>query len=189
MRRPLTPGEKALLMNVFGAFTLPYSEIKVDTNDHNLGGAINSITPLDVAYLSTLIYVADFSDPGVPADKSGVFVHEMTHVWQFHHDYHKLLQFGWLYVSKFFDYEKAYPYDLASSSDFDYYNMEQQAAIVEDWWLITHNSRPSNNTGARTSAADYAPFLAQIQNSGPPAPQLKEAELTNALGSVLANSY
>ena len=82
--RSITAGEIALLQPIFG-LTLPYDNQTVDTNDYNVGGANNSITPNGIPYFSNSIFVADFSDSAVPAGSKWVFIHEFTHVWQVYH--------------------------------------------------------------------------------------------------------
>ena len=67
------------------------------------------------------------------------FVHELTHVWQ---GYHGLL--GWAYMAQSMlsqgyavltrgDRNKAYDYEPGAA--WDDYNVEQQALIVQDWYL------------------------------------------------------
>jgi hypothetical protein len=55
---------------------------------------------------------------------------------QYYHGVTKLSAI-WLAVRHLGDYSLAYPYDLSDSDDILDYNIEQQAAIIEDWWLIT----------------------------------------------------
>jgi hypothetical protein len=68
-------------------------------------------------------------------DKS-TLIHELTHVWQGHHD-----RGAWDYVAKSLYVqgkygEKAYAYDKSNYKDWDTYNVEQQAQIVEDWYGV-----------------------------------------------------
>jgi hypothetical protein len=160
--RPITPGERTLLMSVFGPFTLPYADLTVDSYD-----ADYSYTPGTIANMSHDIYVGDFSVAMYEPTRA-VFLHEMTHVWQYYHGYHKIFQAILLELRHPFHYDRAYPYNLSDSSKFSSYNMEQQASIVEDWWRVTNNVSPGANTGTATSLSDYQPFIDQIRASGPP---------------------
>src|SRR5467141_793725 len=136
-RRKITAGERSLLRRVFEE-TLPYAKLDVATNDHNIGGKTNSITPEDVPYLSTEIRCEDFDGPSVLKSYQGTFIHEFVHVWQHYHGVHKLLGAAWQYVRHGGDYDEAYWYDLADSNDLTDYNLEQQAAIIEDFWRINN---------------------------------------------------
>jgi hypothetical protein len=187
--RDVTLGEKGLLMYVFGAFTLPFDKLRVDTNDSHTGGERNSITPFEIAYMAPVRYRQDYSNPSVDEETRAIFIHEMTHVWQFYHDYHKIAQAVWQYVSNFGDYSKSYIYDVSASKDFDDYNMEQQAAIVQDWWRLTHNLPTKYANPPVASFWLYDDFLYFIRASGPPQPESTGEDLANGLGQVLANSF
>jgi hypothetical protein len=164
MSRPITPGERTLLESVFGPFTLPYATLEVDELDNP---DRDSITPGEMPYMKRSVYQPDYSTAFLETDRAE-FIHEMVHVWQYYHGYHKLLQAGWLWLSNLTNYMKSYPYDLSYSANFDSYNMEQQACIIEDWWLITHDRPAQNNHGSLKSVSAYEPFLAQLRSVGAP---------------------
>jgi hypothetical protein len=161
--RTLTAGEKRLLLPIFGD-TLDYDDQIVGRNDGNTGGEYNSFTPGYHPNMSSHIWSWDYSTAS-PAD-AAVFVHEMVHVWQSGHGSHNVLRGAWLLVKNRFHYERAYPYDLDSSSNFGDFNMEQQAAIIEDYHRVTNGLPPDSNVGARKSAGDYAPYVAQLKAAG-----------------------
>jgi hypothetical protein len=73
--RSLTPGEIQLLQPIFGQ-TLPYDTQIVDTNDSNVGGIGNSITPNGTPYFSNNIWVMDFSVMIIPMISKWIFIHE-----------------------------------------------------------------------------------------------------------------
>ena len=56
-----------------------------------------------------------------------LFVHEMTHVWQYYHHYNVILSSAW--ANSFGDGYKAVP-----GKPWDSYNVEQQATLVEEWY-------------------------------------------------------
>ncbi len=164
--RSLTPGERSLLRSVF-EITIPIDSLSVATNDHNWGGADNSITPGNLPFISTQIWCADFSDKSVSDSDRGTFIHEFTHVWQYYHGITKLSAI-WLAVRHLGDYSLAYPYDLSDNDDFTDFNIEQQASIVEDWWRLTRSMRPLNNVGRDKTLGTYNRFVDQMRGAGPP---------------------
>ncbi len=166
-RRKITDGERSLLRRVFEE-TLPYPKLEVATNDHNIGGKTNSLTPEDVPYLSTTVWCADFSGPSVPKNDQSTFIHEFVHVWQHYHGVHKLVSAAWQFVRHVGDYDEAYWYDLADSNDLTDYNLEQQAAIIEDFWRINSGLGILRNKGSVNSPEVYSRFADQVRSAGPP---------------------
>jgi hypothetical protein len=166
-RRKITDGERSLLRMVYEE-TLPYPKLEVATNDYNIGGKTNSLTPEDVPYLSTTIWCADFSGPSVPKGDQGTFIHEFMHVWQHYHGVHKLLSAAWQYARHLGDYDEAYWYDLADSNDLTDYNLEQQAAIIEDFWRINSGLGTLRNKGTINSPEAYYRYAEQVRSAGPP---------------------
>lgn len=84
------------------------------------------------------IYSADYS--GEPGPRQGFFIHEMTHVWQYQIGVLSLGVIGSAimeFIGRVGDYTSAYPYVLDTSKDLTDYNLEQQAAIVEDYLRVT----------------------------------------------------
>ena len=45
--------------------------------------------------------------------------------------------------------------------------MEQQAAIIEDYYRVLKGLAPENNVGTRRSSGDYAPYVSQLKSAGP----------------------
>ena len=166
-KRSITAGERSLLFKIF-EITLPYGSLIVDANTANRGGVTNSITPAAIPYFSTTIWCADFSDPTVSDDYRGIFIHEMTHVWQYCHGDTKIFSAAWLYARHLGDYEKAYPYDLSDSDDFSDYNIEQQASIIEDFYYVVLGKPPKNNRGGVRSLSAYNRYVDQMRSGGAP---------------------
>ena len=79
-----------------------------------------------------------------------MFVHEMVHVWQSGHGSHNFLRGAYLW-KKYDAYQDAYKYNLDSSPSLDYFNMEQAAAIIEDYYRVSKGLAPDNNLGTRKS--------------------------------------
>ncbi len=170
VERSITSGEEALLREVFKE-TLPYGSLKVDVNTKNWGGEDNSITPVNIPYMSTNIWCADFSapTPTVSDEDRSTFIHEFMHVWQ---SYHGITKISYLKLALRhpLDYGLNYLYDLSDSNKLLDYNMEQQAAIIEDWWRITapRTLLPLKNRGTVRDWASYNRFVEQVRNAGSP---------------------
>ncbi len=146
--RLLNPDEEALARQVFQD-ELPYGRISL-ANFYLPG---NEGVPVTVASGTALIPIKSLTDytiyfgPEVysvgahGARTRNTFIHELTHVWQGHHG-----TFSWDYmvgsmisqgraIIKHGDRNKAYEYDPANLEQWDSYNVEQQANIVEDWFI------------------------------------------------------
>jgi hypothetical protein len=148
--------------------TLPYEGLQVDTNDGNWGGKTNSITPENIPHFATTIFCADFSGPGVDVDDKSIFVHEFMHVWQFYHGVHKVAGFIWQGLKHIRNYEDAYPYDLSDSNDILDFNFEQQAAIIQDFYLINEGKPTQCNIGRVNSREAYYRYAEQVRSAGAP---------------------
>lgn len=161
--RGLTAGEKHLLFPIFGA-TLDYPNQTVDRNDSHTGGIGNSFTPGYFPNMSPLIWSWDYS---MASDTdAAIFVHEMVHVWQSGHGRHNILRGAYLWL-KYDEYEDAYKYNLDSSTSLSYFNMEQCAAIIEDYYRVFKGLAPESNEGTRKALSDYLPYVAQLKAAGP----------------------
>ena len=102
---------------------------------------------------------------------AAVFVHEMVHVWQSGHGSHNLLRGLYLWIRYDHitgDYDSSYNYDLDSSSSLSYFNMEQQAQIIQDYYRVSKglSPEPSYNVGTRKSLSDYQPYVDQLKSAG-----------------------
>jgi hypothetical protein len=70
--------------------------------------------------------------PGFGLDRN-IFIHEMTHVWQYYHGYHVILSSVWANATERVGIvPDAYAYTAGHA--WDSYNVEQQAHLVEDWY-------------------------------------------------------
>lgn len=152
--RALTPGEVALAHDVFGAGLEP-RRIRILSQPlwprAFAAGSRLMVFPSKVA-------VADFSQ--APLGLQGLFVHELTHVWQAQHGVALLwakLRCG--------DGPEAYAYDLMAGRSFGDLNIEQQAMVVQHAFLA------SRRAGAPYPALAYGAFLAGIGAVGPDKPR------------------
>lgn len=124
--RRLTPGERALAAEMFGAgldagrvwlLALPM------WNRAFVAGSRLMVWPARTVW-------RDFSR--APLRTQAVFVHELTHVWQAQNGVRLILA-----KLKAGDRAAAYAYDLAGEPDFSALNIEQQAMVVEHAFLAS----------------------------------------------------
>lgn len=134
--RPLTDGEITMLKPIFRD-GIDYPRVRVINNSFPLQPENVYMTPRGHVYAPGQLWRDDFSAARLNAYERAVFVHEMTHVWQ-HANGMDLIGQSVVEFTKYRGaYEKAYPYELARGRDLVDYGMEQQASIVEDYYLVT----------------------------------------------------
>jgi hypothetical protein len=161
--RPLTAGEIAMLEPIFKD-SVDYRAVRVINNTFPFQPANVYMTPRGHVYAPGDLWQDDFSQA---QHHRAVFVHEMTHVWQFSNGMDLIGQGVVEFTKHRGDYEKAYPYELDAARDLTEYGMEQQASIVEDYFVITSQRdepRRITNRGLDRSARDrlYAAVLKQL---------------------------
>jgi hypothetical protein len=148
--RPLTKGEIALAKSVFGSsidYDAVYVSDKKFSGFHPEGVAM---TPNGNLYMHGC-YSDDYSAEST--SYQGLFIHEMTHVWQFQNKIlAPMVEAVKLSVKHGFNYAAAYDYKLDAAKDLLDYNMEQQASIVQDYFCMQQEGHYSiwgrcENTG------------------------------------------
>lgn len=117
--RPLTTGEIALTKSVFGRH-INLSSVRLKTACWVLKGY--AVSPNGYIYFHKDDFCADFSVLDVY--KKAWLIHELTHIWQ----YQQGMQVFWRTV-----FNRRYAYTLGKP--FLTYGIEQQARIVEDYYL------------------------------------------------------
>jgi len=161
--RPLTSNEIAILEPIFRD-SIDYPAVRIINNSFPFQRDNVYMTPRGHVYAPGKLWQDDFARA---IDYRSVFVHEMTHVWQFANGMDLIGQ-GMVEFTKYHgDYEKAYPYELDAARDLTDYGMEQQASIVEDYFLITSEHaepRRITNRGLTRHQRDalYAAVLGQL---------------------------
>jgi hypothetical protein len=146
--RPLTPGEIALAMPLFGG-SFDFDRVRIHQHKYFLfHGANNTMTPNGEMYFhpESGHYCEDFSDPGERPDRyeslAHLFIHELTHAWQHQHGTSMLVKGLFIHMfhqpgvilNRWFgrEFYNAYAYELMPDRRFSSYNIEQQAEIVAD---------------------------------------------------------
>lgn len=125
--RNLTEGEKAIATSVFGHH-LDVSNIKLCTHRFVLKGY--AISPNGNIYFHKDGLPNDFSELGLSS--RSWLVHELTHVWQ--------IQQG-LKVVRHALIDRRYSYALKKGKDFFKYGIEQQAQMVQDYYIARESGK------------------------------------------------
>jgi len=135
-RRRLTSREIDLAGSVFGS-TVDYSRVTIRKWGYFLGFQFSGtlVTPNGHIYAPPRggMYSDDYSQERT--EVRAVFIHEMTHVWQFQGGMN--VKTRRLFGESNYDYNKA---DFGTK-DFKTYGIEQEAHIVEDYYLRLFNRR------------------------------------------------
>lgn len=126
--RPLTAGEIAMARLVFGE-AIDYSLVRVhNTRYLPLVQPRNvCITPNGSLYFHATRFREDFA--GASAEEQHWFMHEMAHVWQHQLGYPVRLR-GAIRLGLSYDYE------LSAGRQLCDYNMEAQAELLADYFLL-----------------------------------------------------
>ncbi len=137
VRRALTLDEREMLQPLFLA-ALDLDVIHVVQDKYiAFQGDDTYMTPENDMFAPGDLYLADFAAPEIEPYTASTLVHEMTHAWQ-HQSGLDLVAAGAItFAATGGDYQQAYGYTLDPAKDLIDYNVEQQASIVEDWYLLT----------------------------------------------------
>ena len=119
--RLLTTGEKALAQSVFGD-SINLDEVQLKTAWWVLKHY--AVSPNGHIYFNRANWIIDFSDASL--SKKSWLIHELTHVWQ--------LQQG-LKVVRGALIDRRYDYVLKTDKSFFNYGIEQQARMVQDYFI------------------------------------------------------
>lgn len=146
--RGLTAGELAAARGVFGE-AITWERVRLYARGFTPFQPPNvAVTPWGAIHFCREAFRPDFSTDWA---NMAWLVHELTHVWQH--------QTGQWVVPRGL-WERRYTYDaLDPARTLTDHGIEQQAAIVEDWFRLTQGQQPWRGIG---TAADYRaviPFL------------------------------
>jgi hypothetical protein len=134
--RCLTPAEIALCASVFGE-TVDYGAVRLYRRRWWVFQTRNTVmAPNGHIHFhpQSRLWSADFARE--PLDRQGLFIHEMTHVWQTQTK-------GYFYLPLMRHPFCRYRYRLAAKRRFEHYGIEQQAEIVRHFFLLDRGSRPA----------------------------------------------
>ncbi len=135
--RKLTAGEIALAMTVFGT-NIPYESVEVHNHGYPLLFGFQDsdtlVAPNGNIYADKdgNVYSDDYSTTGFWLQAA--FIHEMAHVWQ--------KRVKGINVAARGVVERQYAYTIVPGKRFLDYKLEQQAALVGDYFRFLHGQRP-----------------------------------------------
>lgn len=150
--RPLTKGEVALAKTVFGT-AIDYERVSITEGQFvPFQPKGTAMAPEGNLYMYGC-YRDDYSKGDVYTQ--GHFIHEMTHVWQFQNKILQPIAAAIALNLKYkFNYMASYHYTLDGTQDLTAYNMEQQASIVQDYFVMTHGGRPGYRGECKNAETD-----------------------------------
>ena len=146
IRRPLTPGEIALARSMFGG-SIDYDRVRIVRArwwPFQPGGVVMAPTGNIHFHPADPRWSDDFSAECLSLQ--GLFIHEMTHVWQ-------TQKRGRYYLPLMRHPFCRYGYQLQAGRRFDRYGLEQQAEIVRHRFLADRGA-----TVAQTCEPSLLPF-------------------------------
>lgn len=153
MNRALTENEKALAETVFQK-ALDLERVRIHDAKYIFFQASNVLmTPNGQIYAPSEMYREDYANE--PLNYRELFIHEMAHVWQFQTEvlnpkFSGLFEF----IRNGFDYRKAYQYVLEAERDLIDYGMEQQAAMIADYFLVEKSDEGFGRHNANTESPE-----------------------------------
>ncbi len=164
-KRLLTAGEIALARTVFGD-AIDYAAVRL--HDRRILPPLIQHRHQAVAHADNIsfprsAYSDDFS---LEADskKQSVFIHELTHVWQHQNGVVSTTKEAIRETLRHkFNYAKCYFYDLKPGKDLTHYNFEQQAAMVQDYFLLTRHKTTESFKNRRLTQGDAASLKAAYE--------------------------
>lgn len=139
--RPLTDGEIKLAKSVFGD-AIDYKKVSINDRHWPVLQKENFAWAMCNTLYMHKYYEPDFSQAS--PHRRGLFIHEMAHIWQWQN---RLLKpVGNTLKQKLkqkFNY-KAYPFTLDAKKDLMNYGIEQQAAMIQEYYLNKRAGLPSH---------------------------------------------
>lgn len=135
--RGLTAGEKTMLWPIFRN-GVDYDAVQIIHAAHPFQPSDAYMAPRGHIYAPGHLFLEDWSGPDVSAVSRAELVHEMTHVWQYTNGVDILVEGVEQLIANRGSYDRAYRYVLEWRKDLVDYNIEQQAAILEDYYRIRY---------------------------------------------------
>ena len=133
--RNLTQGEIEMCQTVFGSL-IQYQQVKI-VNQPYLPWQPNNMfmAPEGYIHIRDLHFKNDYSKENI--NFQGIFIHEMTHIFQYQHHINVLLKGALLQTARFisFNLYNPYQYTFKKGKKFFDYNIEQQGDIARDIYL------------------------------------------------------
>lgn len=163
--RRLTEGEIALAKTVFGD-AVDYGRVRLYPRrilPPGLQHRHQAVAVGDRISFPRSAYSADFSkEPD--AQKQSVFIHELVHVWQHQNRVLSTPREALRETLKHkFNYARSYPYRLDPARDLTSYGFEQQAAMIQDYFLLTHHGAAASFKNRRIDSGTAQDMLPKYE--------------------------
>lgn len=159
--RVLTPGEIALAQGVFGD-QIDYQKVKVFSRPWFMVPSNPFFAPSLMSPNGNIYTVMEgqYSDDYSSESKWNkiMFIHEMTHVWQYQSGKNVPVAAIRAYFDNDQDYLKAYKYDINGDQGFEELNIEQQAEMVEDYFYARKSNDYADMKKLEGKLAPYFPL-------------------------------
>lgn len=137
--RQMTPGEIEMARSIFSD-SINYNHVKIFNRKYMLvAGEGHGLSPNGNIYVDgTEKWSEDYAKDlgGAP-----MLIHELAHVWQVQNGRELRTEAFSAFFKHDFDYSAAYDYDLSTHQYYRDYNLEQQADIVQSYYLGRLNFR------------------------------------------------
>lgn len=150
--RFLTPDEIRLAAAIFGN-RIDYAAVRIFNSSGGILAHITSSTALrnDIRIHDASRYAPDFSQ--APPDLRGLFLHEMTHVWQYQSGRNFAQELASDLLRHGFDRRAVYEYTLNQPRLSDY-STEQQAHLVATYYAQLSEAAEVRDAGRRRSLCE-----------------------------------
>jgi hypothetical protein len=145
--RFLTPGEIRLASIIFGN-SIDYAAIRIFNSPGGILGQFANLTAYrnDISIHDPARYAPDFSQE--PPALRELFLHEMTHVWQYQSGRNFVRETASDFIRHGFDRRAVYDYALDRPQLSDY-STEQQAYMVATYYARRVDAADAGNAGRR----------------------------------------
>lgn len=138
--RTLTDGERAFLAPLFRD-AVDYDAVRVVRGRaFALQGARTLVTLGSAIYAPDAVYCDDFAATAI--ERRAVLVHEVAHVWQASVGINVIAGAVRAFFAAGGRYTRAYRYHLLPGRDLTDYGIEQQASILEHYFLAAPREQP-----------------------------------------------
>ena len=161
--RNLTTGEIVLAEEIFRD-SIRYERVKIHHGKYFFTQPKNSgMTPNGEIYVSGAPYRKDYSTAKIGFQ--AFFIHEMTHVWQYQNKILHVKLAAILGQIRFLgNYRKMYEYTLEAGKNLTEYDIEQQAAIVEDYFLVAKRGLADFRSGRMQNEGSMTEKIEMLKN-------------------------
>ena len=137
--RGLTDGERAFLAPLFRD-AVDYDAVRiVRGRAFPLQGRRTIVTLGPAIYAPDEVYIADYARAA--AERRAILVHEVAHVWQYESGIAVIAGAVRAFFATGGRYGRAYRYQLEAGRDLIDYGIEQQASILEHYYLARDRGR------------------------------------------------